>query len=801
MKKIIKYSFIGAAVAAIGISIFAAFLIIGALRSLPDVEKLVESYAPSIPTTIYDSNERVVDLISKEMREEVPMEEIPDHVANAFVAIEDKRFYTHPGLDPIRLGKATLVNLSKGRFAQGGSTITQQLAKNAFLSNEKKLTRKVKEALIALEIEKRYSKDEILEKYMNEIYFGSGFYGIETASESFFGKRVSELSLPEAAMLAGIPNRPSYYNPRRNLENAVKRSHLVLKQMKKQELIGQKEYEKALKHKFISDKETTADLKKDPTTSVVLARSSRNYLKSPDFTDIIEKKLFELFDEDQIYEEGLQVYTSLDLDMQKVALETFNNYPPFKNNPKLQGALVTIDSSNGYVKSIVGGKNFKDGNFNRATRAERQPGSAFKPFVYYTALEEGIPMNAVREDAEVRFGRWKPQNYGKNFVGDVTLLEAMEKSINIIAIKLLKEVGVNSVIKNVEKTGVEMDIPKDLTAALGTMTTTPQELATAYIPFSNGGFKMEPIFITKILNRDGQILYERQPKKIRVFKSTDVSLLVHMMKDVVANGSGRRAKVIDRKGGPIEQGGKTGTTNGFRSAWYAGITPEYVTTLYIGYDDNSSMPAGSTGGSLAAPLWKRYYQKLIEKGIYKPGRFQFMDDHIKNGELVLADIDSRTGFAGDPTLGSRRTGLFKRGQEPEEKAAGHFLRLKGLFTREKKDSQFTEEQEEISSLTIEKTVPETSKEEAEQAEPEAVIEEIDKTEAVSVAENTENIEAEVLEEEPEETPLTEVKDVTEEISEKASAEVIDPEPETLENLDKNTEEESLPLKGEEEEDL
>ncbi len=690
MKKLLKFSLIGGAGAAAAVLLFILALVIGALRSLPDVEKLVESYAPSIPTTIYDSQERVVDLISREMREEVDIEGIPQYVRDAFVAIEDKRFYKHPGLDPIRLGKATLVNLSKGRFAQGGSTITQQLAKNAFLSNEKKLMRKVKEALIALEIEKRYSKEEILEKYMNEIYFGSGFYGIETASQSFFGKRVSQLSLPEAALLAGIPNRPSYYNPRRNLENAVRRSHLVLMQMRKQGLIGEEDYEEALKHSFFNQGEAPENLKGSKNTSVILARNSRNHLKSPDFTDIIERKLFELFDEDQIYEEGLQVYTSLDLDMQRVALETFNSYPPFKSNPKLQGALITIDSSNGYVKSIVGGKNFKDGNFNRATRAMRQPGSAFKPFVYFTALEEGIPMNAVREDSELTFGGWRPQNYGKNFVGDITLLEAMEKSINIIAIKLLKEVGVNRVIKNVEKTGAEMEIPRDLTAALGTMTTTPQELATAYLPFSNGGFEVEPIFITKILNREGQILYERQVKRRRVFKSEDVSLLVHMMKDVVANGSGRRAGVVGIDGSPIEQGGKTGTTNDFRSAWYAGITPEYVTTLYIGYDDNSPMSPGSTGGSLAAPLWRSYYQRLINKGVYKPGRFEFMEEHIREGDLVLADIDSRTGLAGEPTTGTRRTGLFKRGQEPQEKRPSRFLRFKGFFSVEEKEPNFPE---------------------------------------------------------------------------------------------------------------
>jgi len=679
MKKVLKFSLISAGVLFLTGVLLGTALVVAGLRSLPDVEKLVESYSPSIPATIYDSNDKVIDLISKEMREEVALDEMPIYVRNAFVAIEDRRFYKHPGLDPIRLGKATLVNLSQGRAAQGGSTITQQLAKNAFLTNEKKLMRKVKEALIAIEIEKRYSKDEILEKYINEIYFGSGFYGIETASQSIFGKSASKLSLPEAALLAGIPNRPSYYNPRKNLENAVKRSQLVLLQMRRQELIGEKEYEQALKHRFILEKDLPKNYKKDAITTVIKGKSDSEYLKTPEFTDIIEEKLFELFDEKTIYEGGIQVYTTLDLEMQKAALETFNEYAPFKRDPKLQGALITLDSSNGYVKSIVGGKDFKGGNFNRATRAERQPGSAFKPFVYYTALEKGMSMNSVWEDSEIKIGKWSPQNYGKTFIGDVTMLEAMEKSINTIAVKVLREVGVKSVAENVRKTGAEMDIPNNLTTALGTMSTTPLELAKAYIPISNGGYRIKPIFITKILDRDGHILYEESTKRERVFDSIDVSLIVHMMKGVIANGSGRSAKVIDRNGTPMEQGGKTGTTNGFKSAWYAGITPEYVTTVYLGYDDNSSMPYGSTGGGLAAPLWKRYYKRMVDKGIYKPGRFEFLDENIKNGDLVLVDIDSRTGFAGEVTVGLKRTGLFRKGKEPIEQPKRHFLKLRDFF--------------------------------------------------------------------------------------------------------------------------
>lgn len=685
MKKVLKISLISAGVLFLAGVLLGTALVVAGLRSLPDVEKLVESYSPSIPATIYDSNDKVIDLISKEMREEVALDEMPVYVKDAFVAIEDRRFYKHPGLDPIRLGKATLVNLSQGRAAQGGSTITQQLAKNAFLTNEKKLMRKVKEALIAIEIEKRYSKDEILEKYINEIYFGSGFYGIETASQSIFGKSSSKLSLPEAALLAGIPNRPSYYNPRKNLENAVKRSQLVLLQMRRQELIGEKEYEQALKHRFILEKDLPKNYKKDAETTVIKGKSDSEYLETPEFTDIIEEKLFELFDEKTIYEGGIKVYTTLDLEMQKAALETFNEYEAFKRDPKLQGALITLDSSNGYVKSIVGGKDFKGGNFNRATRAERQPGSAFKPFVYYTALEKGISMNSVWEDSEIKIGKWSPQNYGKTFMGDVTLLEAMEKSINTVAVKVLKEVGVKRVTENVEKTGAQMDIPNNLTTALGTMSTTPYELAKAYIPISNGGYRIKPIFITKVLDRDGHILYEASTKRERVFDSVDVSLIVHMMKGVIANGSGRSARVTKTNGTPMEQGGKTGTTNGFKSAWYAGITPEYVTTVYLGYDDNSPMPYGSTGGRLAAPLWKRYYKRMVDRGIYKPGRFEFLDENIKNGDLALVDIDSRTGFAGEATVGLKRTGLFRKGQEPMEQPKRHFLKLRNFLTGKDKD--------------------------------------------------------------------------------------------------------------------
>ncbi|WP_319205445.1 transglycosylase domain-containing protein [uncultured Ilyobacter sp.] len=678
MKKIFKVSILLAFLSITLVGVISFSLIYRAYKSLPDVGKLVESYTPSVPTTIYDSNGEIIDLIYRERRDTAYISEIPENVRNAFVAIEDRRFYTHHGLDPLRLGRAIAVNISQRRAAQGASTITQQLAKNAFLTHEKKLARKVKEALITLEIERRYTKDEILEKYLNEIYFGAGSYGIKTAARSFFEKDVEDLNLAEGAMLAGMPNRPSLYNPRKNLEQSLRRTKLILNQMKKFNYISEAEYNRALKQKFVLEKELPENFIADEYTSVIKDKNSKKSLNSPDFTDIVERRIFEMFDENTIYEGGLKVYTSLDLQMQKAALETFNNYQLLKENPELQGALITIDSNNGYVKSIIAGKNFKTGNFNRATMAKRQVGSSFKPFVYFTALEEGIPMNTVIEDSEIEYGEWKPQNYGGYFSGNLTILQAMEKSVNIVAIKLLEKIGVRSVLNTFRKTGVDVDIPYNLSIALGTMSMSPLDLATAYIPFSNGGYKVKPIFISKVLDRYGNVLYESPVEKEKIFASDNVSLIVHMMKNVVANGSGRRARVTDKEGNFVEQGGKTGTTNDYRSAWFAGITPEYVTTLYIGYDDNSPMEK-ATGGGAAAPLWGAYYQTMINSDAYTPGEFQFMEDHIENGNLISANIDSKTGLLGDSSSISIRKGLFKRGQVPVENNSSYSKGLESFF--------------------------------------------------------------------------------------------------------------------------
>jgi len=602
---------------------------------------------------------------------------MPKSLKDAYVAIEDRRFYNHHGFDILGMGRAMVVNIVTMSKAQGASSITQQLAKNAFLSNEKRIMRKVKEAIITVELERGYTKNEILEKYMNEIYFGSGAYGVKTAARAFYGKSVGNINTAESALLAGVPNRPNKYNPRRHLNNAVTREKLVLSQMRRYNFIDEDEYQKALTQKFYNEGDLPDELKNlsleelsKLNITVIKSISKKRSYKTPDFTNIVEKKLFELFTEKQIYEEGLKVYTTLDIGMQKAAKLTFKNYEPLKVNKGVDGGMVTIEADTGYVRAVIGGKNFKSGDYNRAIYAKRQPGSSFKPFVYFTALRLGYPMNTVIEDTPLEFGEWKPRNYGGNFRKNFTLLEGMERSVNIVAIKVLQKVGLKKLGETVKLAGGgDLKIPQNLTAALGTMVVTPYELSSLYLPFANGGYRVKPQFITQIKNRYGKVIYQGQVEQQRVFKSEDVALITHMMKDVVNLGTGRNARV-KKDGKNIVQGGKTGTTNKQRTAWYAGITPKYVTTVYIGYDDNRPMDKSATGGGLTAKLWGNYYQMLVDDGYDTGKRFNHIADGLKNGKLTKVLIDSKNGRLADSTSGwNKRWALFKKGTEPVEMAS------------------------------------------------------------------------------------------------------------------------------------
>ncbi|MEI6857559.1 PBP1A family penicillin-binding protein [Psychrilyobacter sp.] len=666
------------------ISVLGVIFFLIALTTITyfSVKGKITSYTASEPIVIYDKDQHIVDYLSKQKGENADIKEIPVYLQKAFISVEDRRFYSHHGVDVWRLGKAVLVNLSKGRIAQGGSTISQQLAKNAFLSNERTFIRKFKEVIITLEMERIYSKDEILEKYLNEIYFGSGSYGVREAAKDIFNKDISKINLAESAMLAGIPNRPNMYNPRKNLEFSMKRTHLILKLMLNQNYISQDEYDTAIKHKFVMEAEYEKTFFSDKTITVIIkdGRRKRESTKARDFMDIVEERLVNLVEPSIFSRGGFKVYTTLDNEMQKIAKNSFENYSKFKSDKKLQGAMVTLDTKTGEVRSLVGGKGYRSGNFNRGIYAKRQIGSTFKPFVYYTALEKGYTMNQLIDGSSTQYGNWSPKNYNNAKYKNITLIQSLEKSVNTVAVKLLNDVGIDNVIDNFNRTGVSVEFTKDLTIALGSISASPLELATSYLPFANGGTSHRNSFITRIEDTDGNIIYKNKDLEGKnIYDSIDVSLMTYMLEKVVEHGSGKGAKLHSKHGFNVDQGGKTGTSNGFRSAWYAGFTPDYVTVVYIGYDDNTSMPNSSSGGRMAVPLWKDYYQKMIDRGIYNPTSFDFIDKNIKSGELVRRNIDIRSGEVQRAPKEFRRKVLFKKGQVPDTITEKIFKGIKGWF--------------------------------------------------------------------------------------------------------------------------
>lgn len=688
------------------------YLFSSAKKDLPDIKKLVENYAPLQPTAIYDINGELIDRIYIEDREPVAFSKIPQDLKDAFLAIEDKRFYEHNGIDFIRLTKSILVNVVTMRKAQGGSTITQQLARNAFLTLEKKWDRKIKEAIIALEIEKLYTKDEIFEKYINEINFGQGSYGAQVAAKTYFNKDLVNINLAEAAMLAGIPNRPGAYNPMKNLESAKKRQKLVLAMMLKNAYITQEEYDVAISREFVyEDQASEADLKNNLVTIVKKSKPAKRGTQAPEFIDLVKDELLKVFEEQDIYESGYKVYTTLDLKMQKEAEKALKESAPLTANPELEGSLVTIDSQTGYIKAMVGGRDYKSGDFNRAIYAKRQPGSSFKPFVYFTALEKGYEVNSLVEDKPVTYGKWSPKNYGNRYsLMPVTLLQAMDKSLNSVTVQLMNAVGPDAVIERAKKAGFTSNIPRELSISLGTMSVSPLELARAYAPFSNGGYRIKPISIIKVTDSFDKVIYESKEEKEQVFSTKNIALINYMLQSVVNNGTGRAARVFFGKN-QVAVGGKTGTTNESRSAWFAGFTPDTVTTIYIGYDNNKPMHSATTGGGAVAPIFGKYYNSMIAKGIYKPKlSFPFTANVQPSNELISTElIDPLTGL---PIEGMSTTGAaIKRENMPAEYSNTYDDGLEGFFdesVNNKKNNGKTNSQDKDNKK--EKTVDKKKKE-------------------------------------------------------------------------------------------
>ena len=653
----------------------AVFAIIIKYRlELPNIQSMVEDYKPQMATTIYDKNNNVVDVLEAESRDAIKLEDVSPYVKEAFLAIEDKKFYSHHGLHFKGIIRAALTNFLKGKATQGGSSITQQLAKNAFLTPERTFSRKVKEAILTYQIERTYTKDEILERYLNEIYFGSGSYGIKNAADQYFRKDPKDLNIAEAALLAGIPNRPTKYDPNRSLENALHRQQIILKEMFEDGRITKEEYEEALAYKFeLENEENVKNVPKN--TSIIYNRRPKKAYNNPELTTIVENYLAEIYDDEQIYSSGLKIYTTIDLDYQKVARDAFNAYPYFKNK-EINGAMVTLDPFTGGIVSIVGGKNFKAGNFDRATMARRQLGSSFKPFVYLKALEEGYEPYSVVVNDFVAYGKWAPKNFDGRYTFNSTLVNSLNLSLNIPAVKLMDAVTVDAFKEEMtDKIKLSSEI-QNLTTALGSVDSTPVNTAANFSIFVNGGYIVKPNIIREIRDNQDILIYVADIEKVKAFDSVDVSVITAMLKSVVSNGTATKARVVDKSGRPIQQGGKTGTTNEHRTAWFVGITPEYVTVCYIGRDDSKPMYGKMTGGSAVAPMWARYYQTLINKGLYTPGKFEFLENYLETGDLVKQNIDIYTGLLDGP---NSKEMVIRKGRLQVESAAKYKNGIASLF--------------------------------------------------------------------------------------------------------------------------
>ena len=666
------------------LKLIAVLFVVGALGvfaiivkyrlELPNIQSMVEDYKPQMATTIYDKNNNVVDVLEAESRDAVKLEDVSPYVKEAFLAIEDKKFYSHHGLHFKGIIRAVLTNFLKGKATQGGSSITQQLAKNAFLTPERTFARKVKEAILTYQIERTYTKDEILERYLNEIYFGSGSYGIKNAADQYFRKDPKDLNIAEAALLAGIPNRPTKYDPNRSLENALHRQQIILKEMFEDGRITKEEYEEALAYKFeLENEENVKNVPKN--TSIIYNRRPKKAYNNPELTTIVENYLAEIYDDEQIYSSGLKIYTTIDLDYQKVARDTFNAYPYFKNK-EINGAMVTLDPFTGGIVSIVGGKNFKAGNFDRATMARRQLGSSFKPFVYLKALEEGYEPYSVVVNDFVAYGKWAPKNFDGRYTFNSTLVNSLNLSLNIPAVKLMDAVTVDAFKEEMtDKLKLTSEV-QNLTTALGSVDSTPVNTAANFSIFVNGGYIVKPNIIREIRDNQDILIYVADIEKVKAFDSVDVSVITAMLKSVVSNGTATKARVVDKSGRPIQQGGKTGTTSEHRTAWFVGITPEYVTVCYIGRDDNKPMYGKMTGGSAVAPMWARYYQTLINKGLYTPGKFEFLENYLETGDLVKQNIDIYTGLLDGP---NSKEMVIRKGRLQVESAAKYKNGIASLF--------------------------------------------------------------------------------------------------------------------------
>ncbi|MDR3049192.1 MAG: transglycosylase domain-containing protein [Elusimicrobiota bacterium] len=609
-----------------------------AMADLPSMYQ-IENFSPKISAKIYDRHNNLISEFFTEKRTFTPIEKIPKHLQDAFVSIEDNDFYDHWGVSIRGIARAASRIAKNVRVSEGGSTITQQLARMMFLTADKNMNRKLKEMILAIQIESVYSKNEIMQFYANQAYFGFGAYGVQSAAITYFGKNVQDLTLAECATLAAIPKSPNFYNPFKDTKASLMRRNLVLFKMKELGYITEEQQADALQEPMPIQKE---DLKK--------LEEKGGY-----FVEYVRILLAKKYGLDELYTNGFSVYTTIDMNMQKAAEESMDRMlSKFDNRRKgffkkkniepikVQGALLAIDAKTGAIRSMVGGRNFEESEFNRATQAKRQPGSSFKPFVFLAALEEGYSPTDVLEDRPMVFVYneriqkwvlssndsvslenmaervaekelvskkkvWRPMNYDRRYRGEVTLETALALSINTCAVELIRRISPRKVIALARRLGISSYLIDTFSLALGVSEVTLNEMVGAYSVLAAGGLKMDPYVISKIEDKNGNIIEQHIDEPIEVVSANTSFIMTNMLRQVILRGSGRDAQRLRHP-----SAGKTGTTNDFADAWFIGYTNDIVAGVWVGYDDRKiDLGDGTAGGVIAAPIWTNFMRKAL----------------------------------------------------------------------------------------------------------------------------------------------------------------------------------------------
>jgi penicillin-binding protein 1A len=615
---------------------------VGLTRDLPQIRALGD-FQPAMVSRLYDIQGQVIAEFYAERREPVPLKVIPPLLVTALLTTEDRQFYNHSGVDLRGILRAIVKDVQARRFAEGASTLTQQLAKTLFLTPRKTLVRKLKEAILALQLERRYTKAELLTLYLNQVYFGSGAYGVAAAAETFFGKSLEELDLGECALIAGMPKAPSRYSPLVNPELARKRRDIVLQQMHATKAISTEAYEAA------------------KSAELALRPRPNGKRKAPYFVDHVRTELETLVGTALLYKGGLSIYTTLSWDLQQAAeaaveegLDALATRLVARGQHDLtpQGALVALDVTSGGIRAMVGGRHYQSSRFNRAIAAQRQPGSAFKPMVFAYALEHGFAQDDILLDAPVVYKKgaageqWRPQNFTHGYQGEMTLRHALTQSANIPAVRLMEAVGPASVVGFAHQMGISAKLHADLALALGASEVNLLELTAAYTVFPNRGEAVVPYAILEIQDSRGAPLYRARPQRRVVMSRDGAAIMTDMLQAVVQEGTGRPAAGL----GPLVAG-KTGTTSNYRDALFVGFSPDLAAGVWVGMDDFSSLGSGETGSRAALPIWTG-----------------FMGAHLKTAPLAYFDrpasvfkrrIDPFSGRRLAPDTGSGVAALFR----------------------------------------------------------------------------------------------------------------------------------------------